>query len=261
MTSPLEEKNKIDAAIYAPLDSPVLGEETQVIQRKGWYQIITPSVKEISMNQVMLSHLEEGEVEKRIEETFEMYRTHNLPFQWPIGPMSSPARIENIIAPKAETSSAFRGMVLDTDHVISFPSNVTVELVTSKNFDEFMDTNILGWEAQAFYNSFRAKMERTLHHPRCRLFLARRGDEPVGTAGTVMKDGYGYLIGGVVLKSHRGFGVYRSLIHARMVDLIKEKIPLAVTWARETSSAPILEKMGFETAFKAKNYSFFILNS
>lgn len=256
MTSIHEEKNKKHAAIYAPLDSPVLGEETQIIQRKGWYQVITPSVKEVSMNQVMLSYIEESEVEKRIEETFEMYRAHNLPFQWPIGPMSSPDRIENIIAPKAQTSSEFRGMVIDTNHTISSPSNISVELVTSKNFDEFIHTNISGWEAQAFYDAFRVKMERMLHHPRCRLFLARRAGDPAGTAGTVIKDGYGYLIGGVVLKPHRGFGIYRSLIQARMTDLLQEKAGFAVTWARETTSAPILEKMGFETVFKAKNYTF-----
>jgi hypothetical protein len=45
----------------------------------------------------------------------------------------------------------------------------------------------------------------------------------------------------------RGRGVYRALVVARLGALASRGIPLAVTYAREASSAPMLEHMGWET--------------
>lgn len=247
---------KKNAAIYAPLYSPSLGEETQIIHKDGWYQTFTPTLNEPSLNEVVVSHLEDSEVEKCIDETFAMYLKQNLSFRWYIGPMSSPARIEKIISSKAQSFSEFRGMVSNTDQLIQIPANITVEPVDTKNFDEFMKTNLIAWEANPSQVEFHTiKMKRYLLHPRCRLFLAKKDDEPIGTAATVMKDGYGYLIGGAILEPYRGHGAYRSLIQARLMALKEENLPFAVTWARETTSAPILENLGFKSAFIAKNYS------
>lgn len=204
----------------------------------------------------MLSHLSDSEVDHRVEETFAMYGQHGLPFKWAIGPMSSPARLEEVISKRAETSWGFRGMAIDSDAQLPSSPEVTVELVDAANFEDFLDVNLHGWELHQFISQTRLKLENMLRHPQCRLFLARRKSKPVGAAATVLKDGYGYLVGAVVLKEHRGCGAYRALIQKRITDLRHLSIGFAVTQAREATSAPILEKLGFESIFNAKIYRF-----
>jgi GNAT superfamily N-acetyltransferase len=58
-----------------------------------------------------------------------------------------------------------------------------------------------------------------------------------------------YLIGGVVLPELRGRGVYRALVRARL-EAVRGRLSLATTHAREATSAPILERLGFRTAFR-----------
>jgi predicted acetyltransferase len=64
------------------------------------------------------------------------------------------------------------------------------------------------------------------------------------------------LIGAVVLDQFRGRGAYKKLIQARLADLQRAGISFAVTQARAATSAPILERMGFENAYTAKIYRF-----
>jgi GNAT superfamily N-acetyltransferase len=50
-----------------------------------------------------------------------------------------------------------------------------------------------------------------------------------------------------VLPRFRGRGLYRALVGARLADARARGIALATAHAREETSAPLLEKMGFET--------------
>lgn len=71
-----------------------------------------------------------------------------------------------------------------------------------------------------------------------------------------MHPGYGYLVGAVILEKFRGLGAYRALVQARLKDLASLEIPFAVTMAREATSAPILEKLGAETTYRAQVFRF-----
>jgi len=155
------------AAIYAALDSPVLPTGTQVIRREGWYQIFTPDLREPSANEVMLSHLNDSEVEQRVEETFSLYRKHGLPFKWAIGPMSAPVRLEAVISKHAETSWGFLGMAIDSDASLPAAPKADVELVTPENFEEFLDVNLSGWDLREFRAQTEDKLSKMLRHPRC----------------------------------------------------------------------------------------------
>jgi hypothetical protein len=46
--------------------------------------------------------------------------------------------------------------------------------------------------------------------------------------------------------------VYRSLVAARLAFLHERGVDYAVTQARESTSAPILEHLGFETLFRGR---------
>jgi hypothetical protein len=248
--------DKLKASLDAPIGSLLPEADTQIIQRTGWYQVVTPSVKEVSVNEVIFSLVDPAEVETRVNEAFEIYRRHGLPFKWCIGPMSSP-EIEPRIGPVASASWLFRGMAIDTAQKVTLPDGIAVERVDGKNFDEFLTVFIQGWGLERFEGVVHRKLEIVLlPGARHRYYLARRAGEPMGVAGTVFKSGYGYLGGSVVLEKHRGAGGYRALVGARLRDLANEKFPLAVTQAREATSAPILDKLGFETTFKAKIFRF-----
>ena len=76
----------------------------------------------------------------------------------------------------------------------------------------------------------------------------------VGTAMLVLREGFGYLAGTQVLERSRGAGAYRSLVAARLAHLARHGFSYAITWAREATSAPILERLGFETIFHDRCY-------
>ncbi|MGZ3687583.1 MAG: GNAT family N-acetyltransferase [Bdellovibrionota bacterium] len=247
---------KLNAAIYAAIDAPILPEGTQVIRDEGWYQLMNPGLKEASANEVMLSLLTDSMVDRRVEEVFTGYRKHQLPFKWAIGPMSSPDRLEKKIAPLASASWEFSGMVIDTDSDFSTSADVEIELVTEKNFPSFLEVNLEGWDLGAFAEQTKAKLSKVVSHPHYRCFIALKSGKAIGSAATVLKEGYGNLIGAVVLNQFRGCGAYKKLIHARLADLQRSGVSFAVTQARAATSAPILEKMGFESAYTAKIYRF-----
>ncbi|HZI05184.1 MAG TPA: GNAT family N-acetyltransferase, partial [Archangium sp.] len=54
-------------------------------------------------------------------------------------------------------------------------------------------------------------------------------------------------LGGVVLPAFRGRGLYRALVTARLRYAAEREIPFATSHARANTSAPLLERLGFET--------------
>jgi GNAT superfamily N-acetyltransferase len=86
------------------------------------------------------------------------------------------------------------------------------------------------------------------------MFAAFVAGECMGTGALIVLGDYGYLVGAQVLDAARGRGVYRALIFERLAFLRERGIELAVTQAREATSAPILERLGFETLFRSRCY-------
>ena len=65
-----------------------------------------------------------------------------------------------------------------------------------------------------------------------------------------------YLTGAITLPALRGRGVYRATIGARLELAAREGFRLATTHARCATSAPILERLGFETDFRYPLFAF-----
>src|SRR5262249_47152428 len=99
-----------------------------------------------------------------------------------------------------------------------------------------------------------ADIPRAIDSGRFRFYIARVGGEVSGTAGLALKPRSGYFMGGNVLPRCRGTGVYRALVDARLRDLVAAGCPLATTQARELTSAPILEHLGWQTVFRFRVY-------
>lgn len=244
-----------NAAAFASLNIPVYYEGTRVIQEEGWEQVINPTLNDPSTNEVRLSLIKPELIPSKIEETFALYRSHKLDFRWATGPMSTPG-IEEMIAPLASTSWDYVGMAMETSKKAFGEAEISIERVDEDNLSQYLRINLEGWELNEYSEAAKVRFTKMARHPSYRCFLAKKNNVYVGTAATILREGFGYLIGAVVIKEHRGAGAYKRLIDARMNDLYEIKLPFAVTQARTKTSAPILSKLGFEEVFQGKIYKF-----
>jgi hypothetical protein len=86
-----------------------------------------------------------------------------------------------------------------------------------------------------------------------RQYLARIGDDVVGTATAVFGAAGLNLFGGAVLPHARGRGVYRALTLARWEEAVERGTP-ALTVQAGRMSLPILAKLGFAKVGEARIY-------
>jgi GNAT superfamily N-acetyltransferase len=244
------------AAISAPLCRDLHRPDSRVIERPGWFQVITPSTRSAHLNEVMLSQVETALAEATIDETIAVYRKYRLPIKWCVGPRTAPEDMGERLRRRGFQPWDVRGMGCDPAACeLATPDEVTVEAVDEWNLPVFVDTMASGWSladdqkeptAGQFRSALRAE-PRTVH-----LYLARIGARPVGTAGLILRKDYAYLIGSQIEPAARGRGLYRALIEARLRFLRERGVALAVTQAREKTSAPMLEHLGFETLFRSQ---------
>ncbi len=249
-------QRQIENCLYAQVGAFIPEPDSICVDREGWHQIITPSIPSVVMNEVYVSMIPDAAVERVVAETIAEYRRQGLPFKWIVGPMSSPARLRDVLAPLAAQQWWFKGMVAPASLAIECDPSITVEVMTAANSRDYFDATSEGW---GFDEKERAQLSRKIefvlaHADTYRYFIARLEGCAVGTAGLVLRPDYGYLIGANTVASARGRGVYKSLIEARHALLRSVGREYSVTQARGATSAPILERMGFETAYDAEVY-------
>jgi GNAT superfamily N-acetyltransferase len=135
------------------------------------------------------------------------------------------------------------------------PATPGVEARRVESFDEFRTASALtnaafgsppdeaeAWDAIA---EQRYEAERNGHSPRT--YLAFANGEPVAVARALFEDDCPavLMIGGGVLPSARGRGIYRALVRARWDDAVAAGTPALCTHAG-AMSRPILERLGFQ---------------
>jgi GNAT superfamily N-acetyltransferase len=221
--------------------------DLQVIERPGWLQIITPSIKAGGLNEVIYSLLEEQTADATIDEAIAMYRDLGLKFRWNAGPGSGPADLGKRLERRGLTPSNGRGMArsTDVDGSLGAANTVDVRHVSATTLDDFTRVMAAGWSADPA--ALGAVHKHILDEGRHRFFVAYCDAAPAAAASYVPFERSAFLMGGVVLPEYRGRGLYRALVQARMADARARGIGLVTSHAREQTSAPILEKMGFET--------------
>jgi GNAT superfamily N-acetyltransferase len=234
---------------FLPLD------DLRVIERPGWFQIITPSFHDGGFNEVAHSVLEVHDADAVIARTIEEYRSLGIKFRWSVGPGSAPADLGDRLARAGLVPSLIRGMARSTEPPLEEPGSISVEAVDLANVDTYTRVMAEGWSLapeplERAHAAIFASAER-LHH----VFLARVAGEPAGTAGYVAFPRSAYLVGGVVLPRFRRRGVYQALVARRLADARARGLSLATSHARDVTSAPVLERLGFATVCTFTSYT------
>ena len=216
--------------------------DLQVIERPGWLQIITPSIKTGSLNEVIYSLLDEAEADAAIDTTIAMYRERGLKFRWNAAPGSGPPDLGERLERRGLAVSWGRGVARSTE--VSATSDDIVE-VDARSLDDFTHVMATGWGAD--HATLHIQHEHMLAEGKHRFFVAYCDGAPAAGASYIGFARSAFMMSAVVLPPYRGRGLYRAHAHAR-------GIPLATSHAREATSAPILEKLGFETVCRFAMY-------
>ena len=254
-------ERKLEAALEAPFGRTgrtYVRDDTRIITRPGWYQVVTPSARTY-LNEVLLSQLDEADAERVIDETIAMYRQHGVRMKWSVGPQTRPADLGERLRRRGFESIPLRGMGIDTAVSLAADApDVTVEEVDAQSVEGFVRTTVSGWAMAQdqieievrLHAALLARVPQDVH-----LFGAKVDGEWAGTAALVLRDGYGYFVGGQVLERMRRRHVYTALLAERLAFLRERGFDYAVTHALEATAAPVLERLGFETLFEATSWS------
>lgn len=259
MLPPWSAEAILEEVLVPPRSAALPLPEVRRIERPGWTQIITPTFRNGGMNEVSFSALSDEEADAVIDATIAEYRALGLQFRWNVPPGSAPADLGARLVARGLSESWGRGMARATevgpDAAGALDPAITVEEITDAGGVEIF-TRVMaeGWRVDP--DPLRRANMLLLDEPvrRHRLYLARLDGEPAGTASYVVFPRSAYLLGAVVLPAHRGRGLYRALALARLADARARGLELATCHAREATSAPILEKLGFATVCRYANY-------
>lgn len=229
--------------------------DLRVVERPGWLQIITPSIKTGNLNEVLLSALDERDADAVIDAAIAEYRALGLRFRWSVGPGSAPADLGERLARRGLVESWGRAMARSTSAPPEAvdPASQVIE-IDAKTIDVFTHVMAEGWNVDpASLGEMNARIVAA-SDGRQRMFVAYHHGEPAAAASYFAFPRSAFLMGGVVLPRHRGQGLYRALIAARLHHARARGIGLATSHARELTSAPILEGMGFDTICRFARY-------
>lgn len=255
----MDQRAKIEETFLAPIGCAVMARDTRIVERDGWYQIITPSSGSVSGNEVVLSRVAARDADDVVRATIATYAAAGVPFRWSVGPLTEPADFGATLEAHGFRPSDGRGMATTPqDWTGAAPrADITVERITPDTLDDFLAASDTGWERAVPVRDPAARRDdhvRALATGRFHMFVARRDGVLAGSAGFVTKERCAFLVAGAVLAAHRGAGVYRALLDERLRRIADLGLPLATTHARESTSAPILERLGFETVYRSRMY-------
>ncbi len=142
-------------------------------------------------------------------------------------------------------------------------SRPEIAVSSVESFEDFTAARTVSMEVFKFPEAMRAEAiselpqrwnEYTQPENPGRSYIARIGNEVVGTAGAVFGDAGINLVGGAVLPQARGRGIYRALTMARWEEAVKLGKP-ALTVQAGRMSMPILAKLGFTPVGEIRTYA------
>jgi hypothetical protein len=232
-------------ALIAPRAALIPLPDTRIIDRPGWFQLLTPSLRQGGLNEVVCSNLPSNEADAIIDTTLAEYRRLKIAFRWTVPPGQGAEELSRRLAARGLLRERCRAMWRATE---PYTPRVGLPAIAPVSAPEFTDVMARGWNTApgpmlALHTAMEADPQR-----RYRFHVARSRGAAVGAAASVFLARSAYLIGAVVLPEARGQGAYRALVAARLGEAFAEGRAVVTTLAREATSAPILERLGFGTA-------------
>jgi GNAT superfamily N-acetyltransferase len=194
-----------------------------VTERSGWFQIRTPGGA-TGQNEVLFG------VPKDVDAVLAAYSD---PLKWCV----TDARLEALLGARGFAFWGARAMVAPATPI---PHGARVERVTPELQGLCAQVYATGWGGGVDEHLARVREPNTRH------VLAFLDGQPAGAAAVHEQPGVDYLMGAVVLPSARRRGLYKALLAGRT----EGATGTVLTHARDATSAPILERLGFETVFR-----------
>lgn len=230
--------------------------DTEVREREGWFQIITPSTARGGLNEVSRSVLGEDEADEVIERVLAEYRAHGIRFRWRLDETSRPHDLAARLERRGLVGHPGVGMARRTDVApAAVRAGITVDEVGADDLDAFTALMAEGWETPFAQLDGYHRLALADPARRQRFVLARFEGAPAGAAGMFTLERSVMLQGAVVLPRFRRRGLYAAMVEARVAIARALGVPLAISHARGDTSAPILTALGFATVAHFRSFS------
>jgi hypothetical protein len=118
-----------------------------------------------------------------------------------------------------------------------------------------MNPEIAAWEVPAPGHALvRRRAEKALCATELFYFLARFRGEPVAVGNLRHFSGFTFFTSGAVQKQFGGCGIYKALVGHRARFSMERGVDRVVSHAVTTTSAPILERLGFRRHCEIDHY-------
>jgi GNAT superfamily N-acetyltransferase len=226
--------------------------DNEIIEEKGWFQLVTPSSHSMLANGVCRCELDTSEIDARIKKTIDFYRARNQPFFWEFSPSSRPVHLpDRLRAAGLKKELGHDGYVGDPAKVQMPPPSpdVTVVPLTPEHFDGWAKVMADHYLVEPHaLERLRKQVEHqhTKHKEWIKHFVARVDNETVGIVQARYQHGYVLFLGASVRKAHRSKGVFPAMFGALIADAKKSGVGLIVAHVDHTALSPMYQKLGFE---------------
>jgi GNAT superfamily N-acetyltransferase len=242
----------IETSLHILDDAPPVNTPVDIPGVRGF---VGPSADPMS-NLVAMARLDEATADEVIAAVIDRFAAEGKGFSWIVGPGSTPGDLAARLHAAGLRQPEFEevaGMAL-TNLGQSIPTNPAVRIRLAsweemRSRAEFvaaaMGHGATPQGALAEMEAVAAVQER--YRSRAYLAFADEGEDPAGYS--IMTDtdvaGVVWFAQSATLEPYRGRGIYRSLVAMRAADARAEGAEAAVTQAIRTTSAPLLQRMGF----------------
>lgn len=228
----------------------------EVVETPRYRATLQPDYPIPGPNSAAFIRCTSDDADEVIREVRAIFASRRLPLMWIIDPGTQPEDfvdhlVAHGVAPEPHAPHV-RVMVLPADARIEAPPISGLELHDALAAAELF-AQADGVNAEAFHEREReagARERRRLNMLAAgnrRVLLATVDGEPAGSAGVTVYPPAGAIFNGAgVREKFRRRGVYRSLVAERLRISRDAGVPGVSVWGGRMS-APILEKLGFET--------------
>ena len=240
----------------------------ELIETPRYRIILVPDYPIPGPNNVGWIRCTEAEADSLITEVRSIVAPRRLPLMWTLDPGTEPANFADYLAARGvfpePHAPEVKVMALSVDAAPEVPVVDGLEIrdaladPESFRMADAVNGEAFGDEPRGVTPEERAAQERRRQHQIAagnrRVLLATIDGEPAGSSGLTLYPPQGaFISGGAVLEKFRGRGVYRAMVAARLAMAREAGIPGVWVWGAHTS-APILERLGFETIGWRKFY-------